>query len=81
LFERWSQRREFIIEHHEIPPKGWDAHLEPDTFEEPPESQGMPPVDIVPDPSSPWGHRILTNLLPKPGGRKGNGGNGDDSKD
>ena len=48
---------------------------------EPPESQGMPPVDIVPDPSSPWGHRILTNLLPKPGGRNGNGGNGDDSKD
>jgi hypothetical protein len=79
LFEKWSQRREYIIEHHDLPPKGWDQHLQPDTFQEP-EGTDLPPVEIVPDPSSPWGTRILTNLLPIPGRRNGNG-NDDDSKD
>jgi hypothetical protein len=77
LYERWAQRREYIIAHKDIPPKGWDAHLQPDTFQEP-EGTDLPPVEIVPDSSSPWGHRILTNLLPKPGtGHRNGNGSGD----
>jgi hypothetical protein len=64
----------------DVPPPGWDAHLQRDTYVEPPESEGMPPVDVIEDPVS--GYKVLSNLLPKSGQfrRLGNG-NGDDSDD
>jgi hypothetical protein len=76
VFERWSQRRQYIIEHHELPPAGWDDHLKRDNYVEPPESEGMPPVDVL---DTPQGFKVLTNLLPKPGQRRiiGNGGSDD----
>ena len=76
VFEMWSQRRQYIIEHHAIPPAGWDDHLQRDNYVEPPESEGMPPVDVI---DTPQGFKVLSNLLPKPGQRRilGNG-NGDD---
>jgi hypothetical protein len=75
VFEMWSQRRQYIIEHHDIPPAGWDAHLQRDNYVEPPESEGMPPVDVL---DTPQGFRVLTNLLPKSGSQR-KLGNGDDS--
>ena len=76
VFEMWSQRRQYIIEHHAIPPAGWDDHLQRDNYVEPPESEGMPPVDVI---DTPQGFKVLSNLLPKPGQRRviGNGGNSD----
>jgi len=61
VFEMWSQRRQYILEHRDIPPPNWDAHLQP-----------MPPVDVI-DTGS--GFKVLTNLLPKSGQprRIGNG--------
>ena len=72
-FEMWSQRRQYIIEHHAIPPAGWDDHLQRDNYVEPPESEGMPPVDVI---DTPQGFKVLSNLLPKPGSQRklGNGG-------
>ena len=79
VFEMWSQRRQYIIEHRDIPPPNWDAHLQPDVYT-PPEGDAMPPVDVI-DTGS--GFKVLTNLLPKAGERRvvgnGNSGNGDDS--
>ena len=78
VFEMWSQRRQYIIEHRDIPPPNWDAHLQPDVYT-PPEGDAMPPVDVI-DTGS--GFKVLTNLLPKPGPRRignGNGGNGSDT--
>ena len=78
VFEMWSQRRQYIIEHRDIPPPNWDAHLQPDVYS-PPEGDAMPPVDVI-DTGS--GFKVLTNLLPKSGPRRlgnGNGGDGDDS--
>jgi hypothetical protein len=75
VFEMWSQRRQYIIEHRAIPPPGWDAHLGRDTFVEP-EGTDMPPVDVIEDPTS--GFKVLSNLLPKPGDRR-IGGNGGDN--
>ena len=73
VYEKWAQRREYIFEHRAIPPPGWDNHLQRDTYVEPPESEGMPPVDVIEDPTS--GFKVLSNLLPKPGQRRiGNGG-------
>src|SRR5215471_12388733 len=63
VFERWSQRRQYIIEHRDIPPPNWDAHLQPDVYS-PPEGDAMPPVDVI-DTGS--GFKVLTNLLPKSG--------------
>src|SRR5262249_415852 len=79
VFERWSQRRQYIIEHRDIPPPHWDAHLQPD-FYSPPAADAMRPVDVS---ATGYGSKVLTNLLPKSGPRRlGNGnGNGDDSKD
>src|SRR5262249_33007637 len=59
VFEMWSQRRQYIIEHRDIPPQGWDDALQPDTFVEP-EGDAMPPVDVI-DTGS--GFKVLTNLL------------------
>ena len=73
VFEMWSQRRQYIIEHRDIPPPNWDAHLQPDVYT-PPEGDAMPPVDVI-DTGS--GFKVLTNLLPKSGPRRI--GNGDDS--
>jgi hypothetical protein len=68
----WSQRRQYIIEHHDIPSAGWDAHLQPETYQEP-EGTEMPPVDVI---DTPQGFKVLSNLLPKPGSQRklGNGG-------
>jgi len=74
VFEMWSQRRQYIIEHRDIPPPNWDAHLQPDVYT-PPEGDAMPPVDVI-DTGS--GFKVLTNLLPKPGPRRIGNGNGDD---
>jgi len=76
VFEMWSQRRQYIVEHRAIPPPGWDAHLERDTFQEPP-GDALPPVDVIEDPTS--GFKVLSNLLPQPGQRRFGNGNGDDS--
>jgi hypothetical protein len=79
VYEQWSLRREIVLKTRDLPPPGWDDHLQADTYVEPPESEGMPPVDVV-DTGS--GFKVLTNLLPKSGDRRavGNGGNsGDDS--
>jgi hypothetical protein len=76
VFEMWSQRRQYIIEHRAIPPLGWDAHLERDTFQEPP-GDALPPVDVIEDPTS--GFKVLSNLLPQSGQRRLGNGNGDDS--
>ena len=75
VFEMWSQRRQYIIEHHDIPPAGWDDHLQRDNYVEPPESEGMPPVDVI---DTPQGFKVLSNLLPKPGSQRklGNGDSG-----
>ena len=74
----WSQRRQYIIEHRDIPPPNWDAHLQPDVYT-PPEGDAMPPVDVI-DTGS--GFKVLTNLLPKSGQQRrignDNGGNGSD---
>ena len=78
VYEMWSQRRQYIIEHRDIPPPNWDAHLQPDVYT-PPEGDAMPPVDVI-DTGS--GFKVLTNLLPKSGQQRRIGnGNGDDSKD
>ena len=71
----WSQRRQYIIEHRAIPPAGWDNHLQRDNYVEPPESEGMPPVDVI---DTPQGFKVLSNLLPKPGSQR-KLGNGTDS--
>jgi len=76
VFEMWSQRRQYIVEHRAIPPPGWDAHLERDTFQEPP-GDALPPVDVIEDPTS--GFKVLSNLLPQPGQRRFGNVNGDDS--
>jgi hypothetical protein len=78
VYERWRLRKEILIETRDLPPKGWDAHLQPDTYT-PPEGEDLPPVDVVTDPQS--GFRILTNLLPNPDKRYGNGNSGDGSND
>ena len=44
-------------------------------YVEPPESEGMPPVEVI---DTPQGFKILSNLLPKPGSQR-KLGNGDDS--
>jgi len=75
VFEMWSQRRQYIVEHRAIPPPGWDAHLERDTFQEPP-GDALPPVDVIEDPTS--GFKVLSNLLPQPGQRRLGNGNGRD---
>jgi hypothetical protein len=75
VYEMWSQRRQYIIEHRAIPPAGWDDHLQPETYQEP-EGTEMPPVDVIKDPTS--GFKVLSNLLPKPGSQR-KLGNGDDS--
>ena len=76
VFEMWSQRRQYIIEHRDIPPPNWDAHLQPDVYT-PPEGAAMPSVDVI-DTGS--GFKVLTNLLPKSGQQRrvgnDNGGNG-----
>jgi hypothetical protein len=71
-----NAKRKYIIEHHAIPPAGWDNHLSAANYVEPPESEGMPPVDVI---DTPQGFNVLSNLLPKPGQRRviGNGGNSD----
>jgi hypothetical protein len=66
VYERWSQRRQYIIEHRAIPPAGWDDHLQPETYQEP-EGTEMPPVDVL---DTPQGFKVLSNLLPKPGQRR-----------
>ena len=75
VYEMWAQRREYIFEHRAIPPPGWDAHLERDTFQEPP-GDALPPVDVIEDPTS--GFKVLSNLLPQPGQRRLGNGNGRD---
>jgi hypothetical protein len=70
IYELWSQRREIIIQTKSIPRPGWDAHLQPDTYKEP-EGKELPPVHVELDPVS--GFRTLTNLLPSPDRRNGNG--------
>ena len=79
VYEKWAQRREYIFEHRAIPPAGWDNHLQRDNYVEPPESEGMPPVDVIEDPTS--GFKVLSNLLPKPGSQRklGNGSDSDNS--
>jgi hypothetical protein len=77
VYEMWAQRREYIFEHRTIPPRGWNDHLQRDNYVEPPESEGMPPVDVIEDPIS--GFKILSNLLPKPGQRRIGNGGGDGS--
>ena len=79
VFERWSQRRQYIIEHRDIPPPNWDAHLQPDVYT-PPEGDAMPPVDVI-DTGS--GFKVLTNLLPKSGQQRrvGNDNGGNDGDD
>jgi hypothetical protein len=77
VYEMWAQRREYIFQHRAIPPPGWDDHLQRDTYVEPPESEGMPPVDVIEDPTS--GFRVLSNLLPKPGSQRKLGNGGDDT--
>jgi hypothetical protein len=79
IYEQWSLRREIVMKTKDVPPPGWDAHLQVDNYVEPPESEGMPPVDVI-DTAS--GFKVLTNLLPKSGQQRRIGnGNGDDSKD
>jgi len=82
VYEQWSLRREIVMKTKDVPPQGWDDHLQPDNYVEPPESEGLPPVDVI-DTGS--GFKVLTNLLPKSGQRRiignGNGGNDDDSGD
>ena len=79
VFEMWSQRRRYIIEHRAVPPHNWDAHLRPDVYT-PPEGDAMPPVDVI-DTGS--GFKVLTNLLPKSGQPRrignDNSGNGSDT--
>jgi len=76
VFEMWSQRRQYIVEHRAIPPPGWDAHLKRDIFQEPP-GDALPPVDVIEDPTS--GFKVLSNLLPQSGQRRlGNGKPHDD---
>ena len=79
VFEMWSQRRQYIIEHRDIPPPNWDAHLQPDVYT-PPEGDAMPPVDVI-DTGS--GFKVLTNLLPKSGQQRriGNDNSGNRSDD
>jgi hypothetical protein len=74
MFEMWSQRRQYIIEHRDVPPPNWDAHLQADVYT-PPEGDAMPPVDVIDTPS---GFKVLTNLLPKSGQRRDGNGNGSD---
>ena len=76
VYEIWSQRRQYIIEHRAIPPAGWDNHLQRDNYVEPPESEGMPPVDVI---DTPQGFKVLSNLLPKPGSQRKLGNGSDDS--
>ena len=78
IYEQWSLRREIMLKIKNPPPKGWDSHLQRDNYVEPPESEGMPPVDVVEDPIS--GFKVLSNLLPKPGSQRklGNGGGSSD---
>jgi hypothetical protein len=76
VYEIWSQRRQYIIEHRAIPPAGWDNHLQRDNYVEPPESEGMPPVDVI---DTPQGFKVLSNLLPKPGDQRKLGNGSDDS--
>ena len=76
VYERWQLRKQIILETHQIPPKGYDAHLKRDTYAGPPEGNAMPPVRVVEDPVS--GFRLLDNLLPKKPYRIGNGRGGDE---
>ena len=32
VFEMWSQRRQYILEHRDFPPPNWDAHLQPEVY-------------------------------------------------
>jgi hypothetical protein len=78
IYEQWSLRREIVMKTRDTPPPGWADHLQRDNYVEPPESEGMPPVDVI---DTPQGFKILSNLLPKPGSQRklGNGNGGDDS--
>jgi hypothetical protein len=76
VYEQWSLRREIILKTRDLPPPGWDAHLQADNYVEPPESEGMPPVDVV---DTSQGFKVLSNLLPKPGSQRKLGNGGDDS--
>ena len=75
-FERWSLRRQIILETRELPKPGWDAHLVGDTYE-PPEGDSLPPVDVE---SGSSGFSVRTNLLPGMSPRTDNG-NGKASED
>jgi hypothetical protein len=77
IYEQWSLRREIILKIRDVPPQGWDDHLQPDNYVEPPETEGLPPVDVIETGS---GFKVLTNLLPKSGQRRivGNGNSGND---
>jgi len=76
IYEQWSLRREIVMKTRDTPPPGWADHLSAANYVEPPESEGMPPVDVI---DTPQGFKILSNLLPKPGSqRKLGNGNGDD---
>jgi hypothetical protein len=69
-------RREIVMKTRDTPPPGWADHLSAANYVEPPESEGMPPVDVI---DTPQGFKILSNLLPKPGSqRKLGNGKGDD---
>ena len=61
LYTRWALKKQIILETHSLPPKGWDAHLQANTYV-PPEGDAMPPVLLTKDPIS--GVRIINNLLP-----------------
>jgi len=79
IYEQWSLRREIVMKTRDTPPPGWADHLQRDNYVEPPESEGLPPVDVVEDPMS--GFKVLSNLLPKPGSQRklGNSNGNDDS--
>jgi hypothetical protein len=77
VYERWQLKKQIVIETHDLPPPGWDDHLQRDTYVGPPEGNAMPPVRVVTDPVS--GFRLLDNLLPKRPYRIGNGSNDDTS--
>jgi hypothetical protein len=76
IYEQWSLRREIVMKTRDVPPQGWADHLQRDNYVEPPESEGLPPVDVVEDPMS--GFKVLSNLLPKPGSQRKLNGNGSD---
>jgi hypothetical protein len=76
IYEQWSLRREIVLKTRDTPPPGWADHLSRDNYVEPPESEGMPPVDVI---DTPQGFKVLSNLLPKPGSQRKLGNGGDDS--